>query len=126
MNAQLQNEVKQGGQQDGAKWRDDLATKGQLIRLRRFHAERPDFEKWFQETEQYGQGELPSDALASIIDLSINSRQGYGPDPVELFWQEVGGEEADTDDPDYLQAFVEAALSAARYEVDPNCWTDLG
>lgn len=111
MNVQGKNEVQQAGYQDGVAWREGRATKGQLTRLRRFQAERPDFEAWFDEAEQYGRGETATSSLARIIDPKLPESSGYGPDPVELFWNEVGGDEADVDDVDYLQGFVEGALS---------------
>lgn len=110
MNVQAQNEIKQAGIRDGAEWRDEVATKGQLIRLRRLSAERPNFEEWFEDTEQFGCGDTPAQVLAYIIDPKMARETGFGPDPTELFWNEIGGDEADTDDVDYLAGFVQGAL----------------
>ena len=111
----MQTSIKQAGFQDGIAWRDGAATKGQLTRLRRFNGERPDFEAWFDETEQYGHGETAASSLACIIEPKLYERKeeaGYGPCPIELFWNEIAAsEEADVDDVDYLQRFVEGALS---------------
>jgi len=90
MNVETQNSIKQAGFQDGVAWRDGSATKGQLTRLRRFNAERPDFEAWFEAAEECRDETAPT-ALARIINPKLPAPTCRDPDPVGQFWDEVGG-----------------------------------
>lgn len=78
--------------------------------MRRFRAERPDFEEWFEEEEGTGSNQTPPHTLAIVIDPQIEAEVGFGPDLVDTFWEEIGGEHVDVDDPDYLAGFIEGAL----------------
>lgn len=114
MNAETQTLIRAVGIQDGKEWRDELATKGQLTRLRRFNNDQPDFDLWFDEVEHSGWGFTSSDQLAFIINPKFALDFSDDADEEELiadFWAEICSEAADTDDVDYLHGFLEGALS---------------
>lgn len=106
MNAEQTKETILNARKDGAAWAKDTATKGQIARLRRFVAQQEDFEEWCNEQED--EGVAASTMLALVIDPTMEPG-GYCC-PVKQFWEEVGGPDADTDDPDYLNGFIDGAL----------------